>query len=71
LLLSDIQFAAGDLLNARAIVEAITENFQGDEVIMTEATAKLEKIKEEEERLSRIKPQSGDTLEMQQNPKKD
>ena len=71
LLLSDIQFAAGDLLNARAIVEAITENFQGDEVIMTEAAAKLEKIKEEEERLSRIKPQSGDTLEMQQNPKKD
>jgi tetratricopeptide (TPR) repeat protein len=71
LLLSDIQFAAGDLLNARAIVEAITENFQGDEVIMTEATAKLEKIKVEEEKQNRIKPQGGDTLELQQNPKND
>ncbi len=71
LLLSDIQFAAGDLLNARAIVEAIIENFDGDEVIMKEATEKLEKIKQEEENVSRIKPQSGDTLELQQNPKKD
>jgi tetratricopeptide (TPR) repeat protein len=71
LLLSDIQFASGDLLNARAIVEAITENFKGDEVIMSEAITKLEKIKAEEERQNRIKPQSGDTLELQHNPKND
>ena len=71
MLLSDIQFNAGDLLNARAIMEAITENFQGDEVIMKEATEKLERIKKEEEAQSRIKPQGGDTLELQQNQKKD
>lgn len=71
LLLSDIQFAAGDLLNARAIVEAIIENFNGDDVIMKEATEKLEKIKQEEENVSRIKPQGGDTLELQHNPKKE
>jgi tetratricopeptide (TPR) repeat protein len=71
ILLSDIQFNAGDLLNARAVLEAITENFQGDDVIMTEAATKLERIKQEEEHQSRIKPVGGDTLELQQNPKKD
>lgn len=69
LLLSDIQFAAGDLLNARAIAEAITENFQGDDVIMAEARLKLEKIMAEEVKQSRIKPIGSDTLDMQQNPK--
>jgi len=71
ILLSDIQFNAGDLMNARAVMEAITENFTGDKIIMKEATEKLEKIKKEEENQSRIKPPSGDTLELQQNPKKD
>lgn len=71
MLLSDIQFKAGDLLNARAIMEAITENFSGDEVIMKEAKEKLEKIKKAEEQQSRIKPQGGDTLELQAHPKND
>jgi tetratricopeptide (TPR) repeat protein len=69
LLLSDIQLANGDLLNARAVLEAITENFQGDEVIMKEATEKLDRVKKEEEIQSRIKPQTGDTLELQQPSK--
>ena len=71
MLLSDIQFNAGDLLNARAVLEAITENFQGDEEIMKEASEKLERVKKEEEIKSRVKPQSGDTLEMQQPTKND
>ena len=71
MLLSDIQFNAGDLLNARAIIEAITENFSGDETIMAEANIRLEKIKKAEEQKSRIKPQGGDTLELQPNPKHD
>ncbi len=71
LLLSDIQFASGDLLNARAILEAIIENFQGNQEIMTEANQKLARVKVEEERVSRIKPQSGETLELQPNPKED
>lgn len=71
MLLSDIQFNAGDLLNARAILEAITENFSGDEVIMKDASEKLEKIRKAEEQHSRIKPQGGDTLELQTHPKND
>lgn len=71
MLLSDIQFKAGDLLNARAVLEAITENFSGDEVIMKDALEKLEKIKKAEEQQSRIKPQGGDTLELQTHPKND
>jgi tetratricopeptide (TPR) repeat protein len=70
LLLSDIQYKAGDLLNARAILEAIVENFKGDETIMKEANAKLEKVKAAEDNQSRIKPGSTDTLELQMNPHK-
>jgi len=69
ILLSDIQFKSGDLLNARAILEAIIENFQGDETIMKEATQKLERVKKEEENQSRIKPSGSDTLELQKPPK--
>ena len=71
LLLSKIQFQSGDLLNARAILEAIIENFQGNEEIIAEANEQLIIVKKEEERVSRIKPQSGETLELQPNPKQD
>ncbi|MEP6647642.1 MAG: tetratricopeptide repeat protein, partial [Saprospiraceae bacterium] len=70
ILLSDIKFSQGDLLNARAILEAILENFQGDDTIMKEANEKLQKVKAQEENKSRIKPIGSDTLEMQ-NPHKD
>ncbi|HZV68046.1 MAG TPA: tetratricopeptide repeat protein [Saprospiraceae bacterium] len=70
ILLSDIKLRQGDLLNARAILEAIIENFQGDETIMKEANEKLEKVKTQEEIKSRIKPTGTDTLELQ-NPHKD
>ncbi|MDQ3015945.1 MAG: tetratricopeptide repeat protein, partial [Bacteroidota bacterium] len=70
ILLSDVQFAKGDLLNARAIIEAIIENFQGDAAIIREATQRLERIKKEEENQNRVKPSNGDTLEMTE-PKKD
>ncbi|MGB4848111.1 MAG: tetratricopeptide repeat protein, partial [Saprospiraceae bacterium] len=70
ILLSDIKFKQGDLLNARAILEAILENFKGDEMIMKEANEKLEKVKAVEENKSRIKPIGSDTLELQ-NPHKD
>ncbi len=70
LLLADIQYKAGDLLNARAILEAIVENFKGDETIMQEANTNLQKVKAAEDNQSRIKPGSTDTLEMQTNPHK-
>ncbi len=71
ILLSDIQFKNGDLLNAKAIIEAIIENFQGDDIIMNEATERLAKIKLAEQNQSRIKEESSDTLELQVTPKKD
>ncbi len=70
ILLSDVQFSKGDLLNARAIIEAIIENFQGDDTIIREATQKLDRIKKEEDNQNRVKPSTGDTLEMTE-PKKD
>lgn len=71
ILLSDILFAKSDLLNARAIIEAILENFQGDAEIVKEATEKLEKIKMAEAGQNRIKETDSDELEMQVNPKRD
>jgi tetratricopeptide (TPR) repeat protein len=71
MLLSDILFKQGDMLNAGAILEAIVENFQGDEEILKEATAKLVRVKKAEEDESRIKTSSSDTLELIPNPKKD
>ncbi len=71
ILLSDISFEQGDLLNARAILEAILEHFQGDETLMSEASEKLERVKREEENVSRIKTPQGDQLELQPLPKKD
>jgi tetratricopeptide (TPR) repeat protein len=70
LLLSDIKFKTGDLLNTRAILEAILENFQGDEAIIKEANQKLEMVKTAEDQQSRIKPMGSDTLELQK-PHKD
>lgn len=71
ILLSDVQHKQGDLLNARAILEAIVENYVGDEVITKEASEKLARVKQAEENESRIKPMGSDTLELQVNPKKD
>ncbi len=71
LLLSDIQFKKNDLLNAKAILEAILENFQGDEEIVREATQKLEMIREAEADQNRVKKVNPDTLELQVKPKND
>ena len=68
LLLSDIHFRKDDLLNAKAIVEAILENFQGDETIVKEASIRLDLITEAEKNQSRIRKDND--LELQ-DPKKD
>jgi tetratricopeptide (TPR) repeat protein len=65
ILLSDIKFDSGDLLNARAILEAILENFQDDESITTETRIRLDKVKTAELNQSRIKTSNPDSLEMQ------
>lgn len=51
-----------DLFNAKAAVEAVIDNFAGDEVIMDEANTLLKKINELEAQKSRIEksPQNGE-----------
>ena len=65
LLLSDIYVLKGDLLNARAAVEAIIENFSSDESLLKEAKTKLEIIELKESESNRIKTKNVDgTLEL-------
>lgn len=65
LLLSDVYVQKGDLLNARAAVEAIIENFKSNEELLNEAKAKLAIIEQKEIETNRIKTQNIDgTLEM-------
>lgn len=55
LLISDIYFQKEDLLNARAAVEAVLENFNEDADIIKAANEKLNKIKVKEAETNRIK----------------
>jgi tetratricopeptide (TPR) repeat protein len=65
LLLSDIYVNKGDLLNARAAVEAIIENFSSDESLLKEAKEKLAIIEQKEVDSNRIKTENADgTLEL-------
>jgi tetratricopeptide (TPR) repeat protein len=54
ILLSDISVDKKDLFNAKAPLEAVIENFQGDENILREAQEKLDKILALEKQQSRI-----------------
>jgi outer membrane protein assembly factor BamD (BamD/ComL family) len=71
ILLGDIYAQKGDLLNAQVYLEAIVENYQGDQAIINEAKAKLEKVKQADANNSRLAPalnggNSGD-LEMEED----
>lgn len=66
MLLSDIYLAKGDFFNAKAPLEAIVENFEGDQAILEEAQAKLATVLQNESDVSRLKT-STDTLEMDKN----
>ncbi len=54
LLLSDIFARKNDLLNARAALEALLENYSGDQQIIQEANAKLQAINRQIEQGSRL-----------------
>lgn len=65
LLLADIYIDRGDLLNARAAVEAIIENFKSDPDLSKDAQAKLTIISQKEQAANRIKIDNPDgTLEL-------
>ena len=55
ILTSDIYTDKGDLLNGRAAIEAVIENFKSDESLLAEAHIRLDKIKQLELQSSRIR----------------
>lgn len=63
ILLSDIYVARGDYFNAKAPLEALVENFQGESVIIEEAREKLISVQDMEHLNSRLKADS-DTIEL-------
>ncbi len=65
ILLSDIYVKRNDLLNARAALEAVIENFKDDEGIINTANAKLKQLEGIEAEQSRVKPAASNLLEMQ------
>jgi tetratricopeptide (TPR) repeat protein len=63
ILLSDIYIVKSDLLNARAAIEAVIENFKDDASLVAIAKTKLEEIKKLEATNNRLKTPSS-TLEV-------
>lgn len=47
LLLAEIMAEQGDLLNARAALEALIENYQGDQALINQAQARLEQLNQQ------------------------
>lgn len=67
ILMSDIYVKNNDLINARAALEAVIENFKEDTTIITSAQNKLAIVKKLEVEKNRIKPKTSNLLELQ-NP---
>ncbi|HLF65758.1 MAG TPA: tetratricopeptide repeat protein [Saprospiraceae bacterium] len=65
ILLSDIAVEKNDLFNAKAPLEAVIENFQGDATILQEAQQKLDTIYVREKQESRILQDTGKVLQLQ------
>jgi tetratricopeptide (TPR) repeat protein len=63
ILLSDIAAGRKDFFNAKAPLEAVIENFQGDDEITKEATEKLNKILALEQQQSRVAPDSTQSIQ--------
>lgn len=67
ILLSDILSEKGDLYNARAALEALLENYQGDQEVINEARQKLDNLNRQinsGSRLNTTREQDTGTLEM-------
>ena len=54
ILLSDTYADMGDLFNARAVLEAIVENYDGDQTLLNEAKMKLNKLNQQAAEGSRL-----------------
>lgn len=70
ILQADIYMEQGDLFNARASLEAVIENFDGDATIVNEAKQKLKKIEDKENAGSNLKakpPTDSGALELDES----
>ena len=69
LLISDTQVKKSDYFNARAALEAVVENFEGDKALVDEAKKKLKELDQIEGKLNRVnlKTNESKTLEMEEN----
>ncbi len=54
ILMADNYYAQGNTFQAKATLESIVQNYEGDETVLTEAKTKLEKIRTEELNKSKI-----------------
>jgi TolA-binding protein len=67
-LVADNYYAQGNVFQAKATLESIVENYEGDKALLDEAKTKLEKMKTEELNKSKIiQTAPGDTLIMEQD----
>lgn len=67
LLLSDVYADQGNLFNARAVLEALIENYKGDPSIISEARAKLDQYQKASSAGSRISRPTNDFIIDDQN----
>lgn len=65
ILLGDIYSQKGDLLNAQVYLEAIVDNYSGDDAILQEAKNKLAKVKQADANNSLLAPDSGSNGELE------
>ena len=67
-LMADNYSALGNSFQAKATLESIIQNYDGDKSIIEDARAKLEKLRTDEMNKSKImQPVPGDTLIMEQD----
>ena len=68
ILIADNYYAQGNTFQAKATLESIVENYEGDKAVLDEAKTKLENIRSEELHKSKIMQiLPGDTLIMEQD----
>lgn len=68
ILIADNYYALGNAFQAKATLESIVENYDGDQEVLNEAKTKLENLKNEELKKSKImQVLPGDTLIMEQD----
>lgn len=66
ILLSDTYADMGDLFNARAVLEALIENYNGDPQIVSEAKSKLDVLNQQARSGSRIDNTTSDEIEFEE-----